>query len=60
MIPLPRPGRLRLGVSVPPVVLGPLDGITNALGLAVHSILAGAAGRGQGPGWRFGSRRSRW
>jgi len=54
VIRLPRPGRLRLGVSVPPVVLGPLDGITNALGLAVHSILAGAAGRGQGPGWRFG------
>ena len=44
--PLQRPGRLRRGVSVLPVVLGLLDGITNALGLAAHSILAGSSGPG--------------
>ncbi len=36
----------RLGISVLPVVLGSVDGITNALGLAAHSILAGGAGLG--------------
>ena len=40
--------RLRLGVSVLPVVLGSVDGITNALGLAAHSILAGSGGLGLG------------
>ena len=44
--PSRRPTRLRLGVSVLPVVLGSLDGITNALGLAAHTILAGGGGLG--------------
>jgi hypothetical protein len=43
-----RPGGLRIGIGVLPVVLGLLDGITNALGLAAHSILA--VGSGVGPG----------
>jgi hypothetical protein len=41
-----RPARLRLGVSVLPIVLGLLDGITNALGLAAHAILGGGNGVG--------------
>jgi len=43
-----RLGRLRLSVGVLPVVLGLLDGITNALGLAAHSILGGGGGVGLG------------
>lgn len=37
------PARLRRHVSVLPIVLGLVDGITNALGLAAHSILHGSA-----------------
>ena len=50
-----RPGRLRLGISVLPVVLGLLDGITNALGLTAHSILAGGSGLGLGLALRVAS-----
>ena len=38
-----------------PVVLGLLDGITNALGLAAHSILAGSSGVGLGLALRVAS-----
>ena len=38
------PARLRRHASVLPIVLGLVDGITNALGLATHSILHGGAG----------------
>jgi len=40
-LPGRRPAGLRLPVKVLPVVLGLLDRITNALGLAAHSILGG-------------------
>lgn len=48
--PWRRPTRLRLPVKVLPVVLGLLDGITNALGLAAHSILGGDNGSEPGLG----------
>jgi hypothetical protein len=47
--------RLRLGISVLPVVLGLLDGITNALGLTAHSILGGGSGVGLGLALRVAS-----
>ncbi len=53
--PRRRPARLRPGVSVLPVVLGLLDGITNALGLTAHSILAGGSGVGLGLALRVAS-----
>jgi len=46
---------MRRGASVLPVVLGLLDGITNALGLAAHSILAGGGGLGLGLALRVAS-----
>jgi len=49
-LPGHRPAGLRLPVKVLPVVLGLLDGITNALGLAAHSILGGDNGSGPGLG----------
>ena len=56
MSPIPwRGGRLRFGVSVLPVVLGLLDGITNALGLTAHAILAGGTGLGLGLALRVAS-----
>ena len=47
--------RLRLGISVQPIVLGLLDGITNALGLTAHSILGGGSGVGLGLALRVAS-----
>ncbi len=46
---------LRLGVRVLPVVLGSVDGISNALGLAAHSILAAGGGLGLGLALRVAS-----
>jgi hypothetical protein len=46
---------LHPGVSVLPVVLGSVDGITNALGLASHPILAGGGGLGLGLALRVAS-----
>lgn len=42
--PWRRPAGPRLPVSVLPIVLGLLDGITNTLGLAAHSILDDRSG----------------
>ncbi len=47
--------RRRISLSVLPVVLGLLDGITNALGLTAHSILAGGSGVGLGLALRVAS-----
>jgi hypothetical protein len=47
--------KLRLGISVLPVVLGLLDGITNALGLTAHSILVGGTGVSPGLALRVAS-----
>ena len=48
--PLRRATGLRFPVSVLPIVLGLLDGITNALGLAARSILGEGDGSGLGLG----------
>ncbi len=53
--PRRRPARLRPGVSVLPVVLGLLDGITNALGLTARSILGSGSGVGLGLALRVAS-----
>ncbi len=53
--PRRRRGRLRPGLGVLPVVLGLLDGITNAPGMTAHPVPAGGSGTGLGSALRVAS-----